>query len=456
VTLVFNEPVALASEGLRVVDASGVSVDAGPEQQTGEIVRQALVPLADGWYVVSWGIVSEDGHVVRGSSTFAVGDVGNTPAPSSEQFVDPTSLALDATRALADLALLVAAGAVGAIGLLGARTTRVRRLAIGATITTLVATAAWAGFEYLIGGNAWATTPYALATAARIGLLALGLVLVRWFPVAAAAAVVAALLTLAFGGHTTESLLESGLQSAHLVAGAVWLGAAPAVLLVLTDRSLSDEPALGVVRRFSRLAAVSLLVLAVAGSVLAWLLTDGLAGGLTLPWVLILAAKIALVVVAALGGWLGRRSLAREPRRERFRWLFGLDAGLLVGVAVLSSMLTTVSPDVTHDTHGSHATSARCALNVGEQGVALIATPGAAGENELSVSGVADGALGVTVELESHHTSGAPLDVELAEANGTWQGTAALPFAGPYQATIVVRVDTFTEARGSCTLELTG
>ena len=95
-------------------------------------------------------------------------------------------------------------------------------------------------------------------------------------------------------------------------------------------------------------------------------------------------------------------------------------------------------------------------LTVGDSSLALIATPGTAGENHIAVSGVADTALGVTAEFQSHHTGGAPLEVELAAAGGEWQGTLALPFAGPYQVTVIVRVDTFTEAHGSCALEITG
>jgi hypothetical protein len=312
------------------------------------------------------------------------------------------------------------------------------------------------GGEVATGVSAWLSSSFALSSWVRIGLLVLALAAARWSPTVAALAVLGALLSIAFGGHASESLLSPVLEAAHLLAGAVWLGAAPAVLLVLGDRSLADEAALGVVRRFSRLAAVALVILAVAGSLLAIRLTDTFAGGLTTSWVLILGAKVALVAVAAFVGWLGRRGLAREPRRERFRWLFGLDAALLVAVAVLSSALTLVPPHEGHAEHNGHSGSARCVLTVGDASLGLIATPGTTGENQVAVSGVADGALGVTVEFESHHTAGAPLEVELTVDGGEWQGTAALPFSGSYQVTVVVRVDTFTEARGTCDLEITG
>ena len=44
----------------------------------------------------------------------------------------------------------------------------------------------------------------------------------------------------------------------HLLAAIAWLGAAPAVALVLWDRTVPDDQALATVRGFSRLATVTL------------------------------------------------------------------------------------------------------------------------------------------------------------------------------------------------------
>ena len=65
VTITFNEPVGLAPGGLQVIDSSGASVDLGEDVLAGPTISQPLPPLADGWYVVTWGVISEDGHVVR-------------------------------------------------------------------------------------------------------------------------------------------------------------------------------------------------------------------------------------------------------------------------------------------------------------------------------------------------------------------------------------------------------
>ena len=66
-----------------------------------------------------------------------------------------------------------------------------------------------------------------------------------------------------------------------------------------------DDEALGVLRRFSRLAGFALVAIAAAGAALTWNLSDGLAGGLTSPWMLILGGKVALVGAAAILGFAG-------------------------------------------------------------------------------------------------------------------------------------------------------
>jgi copper transport protein len=451
VTIVFNEPVALAPGGLQVVDGTGTSMDDGPERLDGATVVQPVVGLSDGWYVVTWAIISEDGHPLHSSSVFAVGAADEAARPSGSGVIDPLAFAGDSFRAIADLALLVAAGATSAWWLLGARRPGVDRLAQWSTVIALAATVGWAAVSYVEGGQGWLSTSYALSGYARIGLLTLALVARRRAPAVGAGLLIAALITLAIGGHAETDVVAVALQSAHLLAAIVWLGAAPAVLLVVRDPDVTDEQALGVVQNFSRLAGAALVTLGVAGSLLSLNLTNEFAGGFTTPWVLILVAKVTLVGIAALLGAIGRRSLARSPERRRYRLLFGVDAGLLVGVAVLSAMLTTTGSHQGHAGHGGDTPPSRCALMIDDGSVALVATPGRVGSNELTVSGVAHDALGVRLELQHQLTGEAAIDVELAQGDhGTWSSTGALPFEGSWDATVVIRVDSFTEERGSC------
>jgi copper transport protein len=461
VSVTFNENVSLAPGGLRVIRPDGTLADTGDEIVAGPKVSQSIAPLSDGWYVTAWSIISADGHVVHGSATFAVGDADAAAQPIPSAFASPLENVLWVTRGVADLMLLMAAGAGVAWILLGARTRRVRRLWVAVLGTGVVALGTWFAIEAADGGSAWLTTEYATSSMVRLGLLGagLGLLLVRPpRPRGALAATVLALLTISWGGHATGSLLTSLTLAIHLVAAITWLGAAPAVALVMWDRSIPDDEARRTVRAFSRLATLALFVLIAGGSASALLLTNGLESGLTL-YVWIVLGKIGIVGIAAVMGAYGRRGLA-SASRARYRRLFLLDTALLVVVALLSSALTLVGPHEGHADHADHViTSPRCSMTLGqgstEFGAAFIVDPGTPGTNQLLVSGVPAGVQGVTVELLHQYTNGSPISVPLESSHHVWAGSAALPFTGDWTVTAFVRVDTFTEARGTCDFTVT-
>jgi copper transport protein len=450
VTITFNEPVGLAPGGLEVIDSSGAVVDAGEDVLDGPTISQPLAPLDDGWYLVTWGVVSEDGHIVRASSAFAVGQVDGG-APSAVG-ADALAIIGGAARAVGDLGLVVAVGAWMAWWLLRARRPAVSRLARGATLAALLGTVAWASASTLDGGTAWWSTIAAQAAIARLLLLVVAIAVARRRPDQAALLTAIALVTLAGGGHSGGDPVAALLLSAHLAAGAVWLGAAPAVLLVLRDRAVTDADAVDVVRGFSRLAGLVLVVVAGAGVALAWNLSDGLAGGVT-PWALLLAAKVACVGFAALLGAWGRRHLGRDPGRRQLARLFALDASLLVLVVLLSAGLTLSGPHQGHAGHGL-ADAARCATTVGEDGVSLVATPGRAGTNELLVSGVPVDVQGITLAFRHELTRGGALEMSATPVEQGWRASGALPLAGHWDATISVRVDEFTLEQGTCGLQI--
>jgi putative copper export protein len=364
------------------------------------------------------------------------------------------------TRGLSDLMLLVAGGAGVAWVILGARTRRVKRLWLGILATGVLALGSWTVIEIIDGGSAWLSTEYAISSMVRLALLAaaLGLLVLRPpRPRGALAVTGLALLTISWGGHATGSLLTSLTLAIHLVAAVTWLGAAPAVAVVMWDRSVPDHEARRTVSAFSRLATVALFVLIAGGSVSALLLTNGLDGGLTL-YVWIVLAKVGVVGVAALMGAFGRRDLG-SASRARYRRLFLLDTALLIVVAFLSSALTLVGPHEGHADHGDHAvTSPRCSMTLGQGssafGAAFIADPGTSGTNELLVSGLPAGVQGVTLELLHTYAGGSPIAVPLTQDPRGWVGTSALPFTGAWTVTTLVRVDTFTEASGTCDITI--
>ena len=460
VSVTFNENVAIAPGGLRVIRPDGTFADVGDEVVVGPKVSQAIAPLSDGWYVMAWSIISADGHVVHGSATFAVGNADAAARPAASSLPSTLEVSLWLTRGLADLMLLMAGGAGVAWVLLGARTRRVRRLWLGILTAGVIALGSWIVIESIDGGSAWLWTEYAISSMVRLALLAAALALLLLRPPRPRGALIVtalALLTISWGGHATGSLLTSLTLAIHVLAAITWLGAAPAVALVIWDRSVSDDEAFVTVRGFSRLATVALFVLIAGGSASALLLTNGLESGLTV-YVWIVLAKLGIVGIAAVMGLYGRRGLGSASRR-RYRRLFLLDASLLIVVAFLSSALTLVGPHVGHADHAGHIiTSPRCSMTLGQTGTtfgaAFIADPGTPGTNTVLVSGVPAGMQGVTVELLHQFTGGSPITVPLSQDPRGWSGSAVLPFTGDWTVTALVRVDTFTEARGTCDITI--
>jgi hypothetical protein len=158
------------------------------------------------------------------------------------------------------------------------------------------------------------------------------------------------------------------------------------------------------------------------------------------------------VGAAAVLGLVGRRHLGGAADRRRLTRLFLVDAGILVAIAVLSSMLTLSSPHVGHPDHGAHPGEARCAATAGDRSVSVIATPGRVGTNGVLVGGLPADLPGVTLGWVHDLTEGGALTMEAAPEAAGWTASGVLPLAGAWEVTVVVRVDTFTEERGSCAM----
>lgn len=84
VAMFFNEPVELAFGAIRVFDSNGRRVDSGEADHLSgrpDAIQVPLKPdLADGTYVVSWRVVSADGHAIKEAFVFHVGRAGAQPA----------------------------------------------------------------------------------------------------------------------------------------------------------------------------------------------------------------------------------------------------------------------------------------------------------------------------------------------------------------------------------------
>jgi copper transport protein len=74
VQMTFTESVNLIDGGIRLVDEVGRTVPTSDPTVAGRIVTWPMpADLPDGAYVITWRVVSADGHPVGGASSFGVG-----------------------------------------------------------------------------------------------------------------------------------------------------------------------------------------------------------------------------------------------------------------------------------------------------------------------------------------------------------------------------------------------
>jgi putative copper resistance protein D len=216
-------------------------------------------------------------------------------------------------------------------------------------------------------GAAWAALP-AVLTRTEFGrnslfravlLLATGAIVLigprfRFAPAAACVAGLAVVL-LAGVGHAAalppaEALLPSLVETLHLLAAGLWLGGLVPLLLAL--RLPASEV---VVRRFSRLgaAAVALLALTAVGNAVLWVgslsaLIDSAYG----RWVLAkLALFVAMLALAAVNRWRLTPALAGhapEAARRRLRRSIAAEAMLGLAIVAAAGMLASTAPPTHH------------------------------------------------------------------------------------------------------------
>jgi copper transport protein len=163
VALTYSEAVEPRFAIVSVTDAAGKQQTAGKPVRSTTDPDELDVPLQhlrQGWYLVFWRVISEDGHPVRGAFTFAVGP-NPGPAPA---FVIPSLSETAVTPGLIALRWLVFMSALAAIGLLVLRTMIARPLL--AERPRMLAVAFWIAIAVALV----ATPLYVLAATAQFSL----------------------------------------------------------------------------------------------------------------------------------------------------------------------------------------------------------------------------------------------------------------------------------------------
>ncbi|MBZ6473070.1 copper resistance CopC/CopD family protein [Streptomyces griseocarneus] len=373
VRLTFSEGVLLGADSVRVLDPKGERVDQGTPEHVGGRSETAAVALragiADGTYTVAWQAVSADSHPVAGAFTFSIGAPSETTvtAGSAAGGIDP---AVDAFYGIGRFAayggfVLLVGGAVFAGVCRSSRT--VQRVAVGGWVTLFVSTTvllllrgAYAGGKGMgsvpdlsLLGDALSSKPGA-ALLSRLLLLSAAAVFLAvlfgnrtredgraeperrrgadWGLGAGGALVAAGLAaTWALAEHASAGIqpwLAMPVDIAHLLAAAVWLGGLAALLATLWSGDMVRRAA---VERFSRMAFVSVCVLAATGLYQTWRQAgfswSSLMGTEYGRWLLVKAGLVAVLLAVAFLSrrWTGR--LADVAATKAAKKTAGVPAG---------------------------------------------------------------------------------------------------------------------------------
>ncbi|MFE3513977.1 copper resistance CopC/CopD family protein [Streptomyces sp. NPDC059166] len=388
VTLTFSEQIAVGDDSIRVLDPSGKRADDGaPREVPGQgAVRYGVKlhsGLPDGTYTVAWQAVSADSHPVSGAFTFSVGAPSETTValPSGEAGGGLVGVLYGIARYAAYAGFILLAGGsafVLACWQRGAGARPLQRLVVRGWITITAATLVMLFLRNPYTGSGKLGDAFDLAGLQSVLDTKPGAALVsRLLLLGASALFIAVLfgayakredererkdltfglatggLVIAIGLAGTWALAEhasTGIQPGiampadvlHLLAVAAWLGGLAALLI-----ALHRTPGLPIdaVRRFSRLAFGSVLVLTATGLYQSWRQVGTWSALTGTRYGQLLLVKVGLVAVLVGVAWISRRWTGRLVGRGHQALAGPGEPEATAGSAAPAGLADTVDPE---------------------------------------------------------------------------------------------------------------
>lgn len=293
VTITFNEAPDPRLSSITVVSATnGQSYQNGPTMQVPGNpleLEVALKSLPMGVYTVNWRTFSSvDGHIAGGAFAFGVRqDPTSVKPPQQSVFSPPGPSALDiAARSILFIGLVGLVGGAGIATMVLPRPGRaVLRIlpvswaiAVAGVVLVTISQAHNAGvgpgeiFHSSIGHSVLERgVPLVVAGLLLPFCFSGGIARRRPIVGVTGLAGAAAMLGDVLNSHAaagSDDAINVALQWVHIAAGAIWLGGLLALLIGI--RELTGEPRGTAVRRFSTLAGIALVLVAVTGTIRAW------------------------------------------------------------------------------------------------------------------------------------------------------------------------------------------
>lgn len=469
IRLDFNQEVRTIPDGIVIRDSGDLAIEGESRIEGLSVIFVPDSAIPDGTTVLTWRVISEDGHAINGNIVFHVREVTGTGDIIIEE---PTMIGSVLANAVMYVGLILGGGLALFWthihdGRSGSRS--ISRLAL-----LLIALALTGTFALMLVTALEVSGQVTRESLPAGGIEAAGLVLVGSAMVFAGilrgrrplvtAGVPTALISLVFVGHTRSfgpTWLVGGADFAHVMAGAVWAGGLLGLAIVCRERRqhLSDpksplaKPVVGIIRKFSRVAGWMLLVVLVSGVTLTWRITGSWAALFGTGHGRLVMVKLGIVAVVATVGAFNRfRLLPRIETSRAVRATVQLGTSTTFEVLGLSLLLAATAVLVQQDPRQDQF------------------------QEPISAQGPVQTALdqhGLTVTLDRATTGVNRIDLELREPTGGlldlpeaprlaligddrttyettpegdgYTATIDIPDTGPWQLEIRARVDTFSD-----------
>jgi copper transport protein len=469
VELRFNEAVTPAV--VRLIDAEGRTRDDAAVRATNETITITLPGgLPPGTQVISYRVISADGHPVSGSMVFSIGMPTGKSGRAETAPVYALAVLIWLSRIGLYLGLFVGVG--GAFFESWIAMDRVRPAAtIAALWLGLLGAAASLGFQGLdllglplsriVSAAPWqAAIGTSLALSLLMAAAAIGISIVsrrcasvnlsRMLSGLAMAGVGASLAASGHAGTASPQWLTRPAVFLHGVGVAYWAGALLPLLVLARDRT---QTLLAVVHRFSRVAVPVVGVLALTGLTLAVIQLESFHALVDTNYGLILSGKVALVAallgLAALNRFRLTPALQSDSQDTR-PLVRSIAIECVVVAAILAlvagwrftppprALAAAVRPPLALQLHSDKAT------------VQVLVSPGTAGIDNFMLRIMAGDAIPmaakeVTLVLSQPGRGIEPFERQASRGgDGNWSAQdVPLPFAGRWRVRIDVLVSDF-------------
>jgi copper transport protein len=479
VRMTFTESVNLVDGGIRLVDQVGATVRTPTPTVDGRTVTWPMpADLPEGPYVVTWRVVSTDGHPVSGAFSFGV---GTAAAPGSATNTGPTdtSVNTDASELTAPwpvvvirlagyIAFALVAGVVAFVllcapgsskdprlqlltrgGLLGGATAAVAAILFQGPYTAGVSMSR--GFDMRLIQQTL-STPFGTAMMWRLALYGvLGVLLWRlprlltelgtWL---VPAGVVAIAATIAATGHAAGSgLFDLFVDALHALTAGLWVGGL--IALIVLGRSVEPRT----LHRFSTLAMASVLTLVVSGTLNSLRHLTALEQLWDTRYGLTLVIKLSLVAGALAAAAVSRWRLRQKRVPLRSVWM---EAALTVAVLSVTALLSMTAPPppaagpTSHASHGAGLAAAddTVQMSLGDHGMAELAVlPATTTGSHLHLVltdtiGQKLQATRVRLKVANPDRDIAPIPIAMSVRDGVWVADYRFPFPGTWKTILTV------------------